>query len=107
MKKILCVLPLAVVLFVNCSKSGLNSGSGECSLSNSALLGTYMLTDATYQLSASSPVVDEFDTYVPCSKDDKITFNANGTVAIDDGAMVCTPTTAGTANWSLNGTALQ
>ncbi len=104
MKKIFLGLSLVMLLFVNCSKSG--SSSASCTVTNTSILGTYMLTDATYQLTPSSPVIDEFSTYVPCSKDDKITFKGNGTVVVDDGATVCTPTTAGTAKWSLNGKTL-
>ncbi|MBS3921519.1 MAG: lipocalin family protein [Nitrosarchaeum sp.] len=105
MKKMFFVLALTALFFPNCKKNDSTSDSGSCTLSKANIVGTYMLTGSTYQM-PSSPVVDDFPTFVACSKDDKMIIKSDGTVVIDDAGTVCNPTTAVTAQWSLNSNTL-
>jgi len=78
-----------------------------CTLSNSSVLGTYKTTAATIQADAQSPIVDDYATWLPCEKDDLITFSTGGLFATSEGTTSCTPPTDPiSANWTLTGNSL-
>jgi len=78
-----------------------------CTLSTSSVLGTYKTTAATIQADAQSPVVDDYATWLPCEKDNLITFSTGGVFATSEGTTSCTPPTDPiSANWILTGNSL-
>jgi hypothetical protein len=87
--KLALFLSLLVALFSSCSKS--SSGSS----------GTTLITKGSWKFSAATVAGADASSQIPaCYKDNIITFVADGTATINEGATVCSPSTAGTYTWS-------
>ena len=101
MKKI--ILSVAVISFalLSCKKS-----DKSCDLSTAAFAGTYKVTSVMYKADATTPEIDEYATWSACEKDDRVTFNANGTSSFDDLGTVCVPDGSYTGTWSLTGNSI-
>jgi len=81
--------------------------ANPCTLSATSILGTYKTTASTTQADAQAPIVDDYATWLPCEKDDLITFSTGGVFATSEGATSCTPPTDPiSANWTLTGNSL-
>jgi hypothetical protein len=63
---------------------------------------TQLLTQATWKFQSASASGTDItnNPAIACIKDDVITFVSAGTGNINDGAIVCTPTTSGNFTWS-------
>ncbi len=100
MKKIIFFALVCIVML------GCNKGSDDCTLNNSSILGTYIMTGYTYQASTTSPVIDEFATYPACAKDNVITFKANSIYTFDEGVLTCPSSVTGAGTWRISGNTL-
>ena len=99
------MLFVSSTLLFSCKKDS-GSSNNTCSLSSSAIVGTYKIIAATYQATATSAPTNDYATWDACEKDDLITINSNNTYQFSDGALVCNPSGAETGTWFLNGSVL-
>jgi hypothetical protein len=92
------------VISYSCKKS-----SSSCSISSSAIVGTWKLTTINYKRYPNSTSINVYNTsggYEACQLDDVYRFLANDTYDYIDSGIVCSPNgsyTGGT--WSLSGNA--
>ncbi|MEO6832751.1 MAG: lipocalin family protein [Chitinophagaceae bacterium] len=106
MKKSLIAFAAICCLFTACKKSD----SGGSSLSGTAALtnGKWKLTAATTSITVPGIPTQNMDIYgsmQACEKDNLLTFNANNTVTMDEGATKCDPSdpqTADAGTWTLS-----
>ena len=100
MKKIL-LFSLVISLFISCKKDDNNN----CTLSTAAVAGSYRITAVTYRQTPTSSETDYYNVIFtdPCEKDDKYTFNANGTYTFTDAGVKCAPPGDFNGTWSLSG----
>lgn len=99
MKKIL-ISSAILLVFASCEKSDTTS---TCSLSSTALVGTYKITALSEKDSPTSPSIDKFSSINACVKDNMQTFTSDGLVTIIDAGIVCSPSSDFLSTWSLSG----
>lgn len=70
---------------------------------------TELLTQASWKFSSAVAAGTDIsnNASISCIKDDVISFSSNGTGVISEGAVVCSPTTAGNFTWSFQSTETQ
>jgi len=102
--KVMAAAFISVFTLFSCQKD--NNNEQQCSITTANIAGTYKLTALTYKASSTSPEQDYFQFMDVCERDDKITFNTNGTYNYQDVGIVCTPDGDDTGTWSLNGTTI-
>ena len=99
MKKLL-ILSTAIfaLMATSCKKD-----TETCTLSSSSIAGAYKIASILYKADAQTPAVDQVTLMDPCEKDDIISFNANGTWTLTEGATSCNPANSDNGNWSFVG----
>lgn len=99
MKKALFFLfALPTLFLVSCDKDD----ADPCQTNVASLAGTYRVTAAKYQATATAEPVDVMNTYFQaCQRDDTQTLNADGTWLYTDAGELCGGNQNGT--WTLTG----
>lgn len=94
MKKLLCLLSLAVLLTTSCKKDKKES----CPVTVAAVAGSYKL------VAFSVNGVDALDlTFQACKKDDIVTLKTDGTYDYMDAGVSCDPSGSTSGTWTLSG----
>ena len=101
-KAFLLLFALPTLFFTSCEK---DDNEDTCQTNMASMAGTYRVTAATYQLTATATPVDVLQIqFQPCQLDDTQTLNADGTWAYTDAGEQCGGNLSGT--WSLSGNTL-
>ena len=107
MKKVIFIV-LSAVVFFSCKKDSKNEPQ-PCTISTTAISGSYKITGAGYKANATAPEIDYYTTLFPdaCQRDDVYTFKADGTYQIADVGSVCSPSGSDVGTWAVVGNTMQ
>ena len=100
MKKLIIIL-FTISIFASCSKDN----DKTCTLSVTAVAGSYKITAVRYKATPASSEVDYYNLFFTdvCERDDIISLNAAGTYTFTDAGVKCVPPGDDSGLWSLSG----